>query len=104
MYSEKEILAQIKTAIQEIVPDGKVYLFGSRARGDWHEESDWDILVLTEKKYPKAIKWRIHDKLFSLSVSIGTVFQFIVATEEEWEHHPGLYELYLGVKNDLRTL
>ena len=104
MLTDKEILAQIKTAVLEIIPDAKVFLFGSRARGDWHDESDWDILILTERKYPKATKWKIHDKLFPLSVSAGTVFQFIMATHEEWEHHPGYYALQLGIKDELVAL
>lgn len=33
------------------MPQGaEVFLFGSRARGDGHEESDWDLLVLLDKK------------------------------------------------------
>ena len=104
MSSDKEILSQIKNAIHEIAPDAKVFLFGSRATGKWHEESDWDFLVLTAKKYPKAVKWRIHEKLFSLSVSIGTVFQFIVATNEEWKHKPGYYALQLEIQEQLVPL
>ena len=104
MLTDKEILTQIKTSIQEVLPDEKVFLLGRRARGDWHDESDWDILVLTEKRYPKSVKWKIHDKLFSLSVSIGTVFQFVVATEDEWVNAPELYILYKGVEDELRAL
>ena len=104
MTEQKEILSQIKTAIQEVVPDAKVYLFGSRARGDWHDESDWDILVLTEKKYPKAVKWQIHDKLFPLSVTLGTIFQLIITTKEEWENHPGYYVLQNTIQKELLAL
>ena len=104
MKEQEEILAQIKTAIQEIIPDTKVFLFGSRATGKVHEESDWDILVLTEKKYPKSVKLTIHDKLFSLSLSIGSPIQFIVATKDEWENYPGYYSLQLGIGNDLISL
>ena len=34
------ILAQYQDAVQRVV------LFGSKARGDWHEESDVDVLVI----------------------------------------------------------
>jgi len=27
----------------------KIILFGSRARGDYREDSDWDILIVTKK-------------------------------------------------------
>jgi hypothetical protein len=50
------------------------------------------------------MKWKIHDKLFPVSVSAGTVFQFILATHEEWENHPGYYTLQLGIKDQLVAL
>jgi predicted nucleotidyltransferase len=43
--TKEEILAAIKEKVLSIVPDAKVMLFGSRVPSDWHEESDWDILV-----------------------------------------------------------
>ncbi len=104
MKSQEEILATIKAVVKGEIPDAGIYLFGSRARGDWHNESDWDILVLTEKKYPKAMKWKIHDKLFPLSVTAGTVYQFIMATHEEWENHPGYYTFQQGIKDELVAL
>ncbi len=97
MITEKEILATIKVIVTKEIPGSKVYLFGSRATGTAHEESDWDILILTKKKYPKSVKWLIHDNLFPLSLSIGSVFNFILATNDEWENHPAYYSLQKGI-------
>ena len=104
MLDQKEILAQIKKGVQEVVPDAQVFLFGSRARGDWHEESDWDILVLTEKKYPQSVKWQIHDNLFLLSVVLRSVFQFIVTTNEQWDNYPRYYVLQRTIQDQLQSL
>ncbi len=97
MKTEKEILETIKVIVTKEIPDSKVYLFGSRAVGTVHEESDWDILILTKQKYPKSIKWLIHNNLFPLSLSIGSVFSFILATDDEWENHPAYYSLQKGI-------
>jgi len=97
VITEKEILATIKVIVTKEIPGSKVYLFGSRATGTAHEESDWDILILTKKKYPKSVKWLIHDNLFPLSLSIGSVFNFILATNDEWENHPAYYSLQKGI-------
>ena len=44
----KEII--LKTAKKYGIEVDKIILFGSRARGDYREESDWDILIITKGK------------------------------------------------------
>ncbi len=34
--------------VQKALPDARVYLYGSVARGDFHDESDIDLLVVSE--------------------------------------------------------
>ena len=58
---DKEILKEIKRVIVNVAKEmnieiDKVILFGSRARGDYREDSDWDILVVTKRKLDKKIK------------------------------------------------
>ena len=40
------IVEAVKKAINEIAPGSEVILFGSRARGDYKKDSDWDFLIL----------------------------------------------------------
>ncbi len=42
------LIEQVKQAILEIEPRAEIVLYGSRSRGDFGEESDWDFLVLVE--------------------------------------------------------
>lgn len=43
---KKIVLRSIRNILQQIAPAGtKAILFGSQARGDAHEGSDWDILI-----------------------------------------------------------
>ena len=42
----EELLERVKQTIHEIEPDADIILYGSRARGDAHPESDWDFLIL----------------------------------------------------------
>ncbi len=42
----------VEIIVREIDPD-KIILFGSRARGDYKEDSDYDILVLKEGVRPE---------------------------------------------------
>ena len=46
-----EIMQAISQKAREITPKGsEVILFGSQARGDAHEGSDWDVLILLDKE------------------------------------------------------
>ena len=46
----KEVIHSIREKAVQVVPSGtRVILFGSQARGDAHEGSDWDVLILMDK-------------------------------------------------------
>ena len=42
------IAAAVAAFIKEACRVGDVVLFGSRARGDFHDMSDWDLAVVTQ--------------------------------------------------------
>lgn len=45
-----QMINHIKQTAARVLPKGStLYLYGSRARGDYHEDSDWDLLVLIDK-------------------------------------------------------
>ena len=48
MRSKKYILREIKRLVSENSSNAKIYLYGSRARGKAHKDSDWDILILID--------------------------------------------------------
>ena len=97
MENQNEILNEIKVTVQQSLPDAKMFLFGSRASGKINEESDWDILILTKKKYPKTMRWKIQDSLFSLSVRLHTYIDITLAEETEWNKSPAYYSLKLNI-------
>ena len=50
LYMEKLTINMLRDTAKDILPiGGKVLLYGSRARGEAHEGSDWDLLVLVDK-------------------------------------------------------
>ena len=98
MMDSSEILKEIKNEVQQEIPDSNIFLFGSRATGKWHEESDWDILVLTRNKYPESVKRILFEKLFPLSVSIASFINLIVEQEDEWFNNAAYYALRLNVE------
>ena len=101
MLSQKDILSLIRELVLTVTPDAKVMLFGSRATGSTHAESDWDILILTQKKYPKSVKWLIHDKIFPISVSNTTFFNILLIQKDEWNFNAGYYALKMSIGKNI---
>lgn len=75
------------------MPQGSsVFLYGSRARGDWHEGSDWDLLVLINKpKIEETDYENCFDPFTELSWEIGEPISPQLYTVDEWhkmKHSP----------------
>lgn len=101
MKSDKEILSTIKSIVQEEVPDAKIFLFGSRATGKVHEESDWDILAITSIKVSRELKNSIREKLYP---PFGADYFFVDLTlvnKNDWFESPSYYVLRQSIKNQV---
>lgn len=49
---DNRMIEDLREVAKEVLPQGShVWLYGSRARGDYHEESDWDLLILIDKPH-----------------------------------------------------
>ena len=101
MQTDTSLLPLVKEAVTAILPDARVLLFGSRVTGKFHDESDWDILILTQTKYPKSTKAQIQDKLFPLSVSFASFINLLLVQEDEWYSSPAYYSLRLSIGKNL---
>ncbi len=71
--------ATIKEVVDSIVLDSRVYLFGSHARGEASDESDYDILVITdqtvEPKSKLALKTHIRKRLLDRAIRCDVLIQ-----------------------------
>jgi len=79
-----ELLQRCKEAIRQVVPDADVILYGSRARGDANEYSDYDILIIVNGSVDMALEERILDKIYPLELETCEVLTFIVYSTQDW--------------------
>jgi uncharacterized protein len=62
----------------------KIYLFGSRARGDFHEGSDFDFLILLDKNGPSQKEEVLKNEVEFLN-KFDELAACIVYDEENWK-------------------
>lgn len=95
----QQVLQIVKKAVHEVDGKAEIILFGSRARGDFHEGSDWDFLILIEKKNEWNTWEEIREKLFESELKTKEMFSSIVHTKSNWENL-GLSNFYKEVQKD----
>ena len=80
----KEISKRIRDYVNLIDANAEVILYGSRARGDERDYSDWDILILTNYPTDLNIEAKFRDKLYDLELETGESFSVFAYSKEEW--------------------
>jgi uncharacterized protein len=83
---ESNIAKMISLRIKHQDPKTEVILFGSHARGQAKEESDWDILILIDRpKSDRSIEEKYRDEMFQLELELGEPISTFVYLKADWE-------------------
>jgi len=80
-----EFLNKIKTQVLKEDENASLILFGSRARGDYREDSDWDVLVLTDKEANPTLKRRIRDEIFDIELEFTQAVSTLIYERGKWD-------------------
>ena len=94
-----ELKKLVKQEIIKIDPNAEVILFGSRARGDFRKDSDWDFLILLERPLTPMLKSLILDNLYDLELQNDSLISPIIHTKSEWENL-AITPLYQMIKKE----
>jgi predicted nucleotidyltransferase len=90
---------QIKKSIKNIDPNANIYLFGSKARGDDSQTSDWDFLILTSIEATEETKKRIRASLIDAELESEQVISTIIHSKASWDNYQNTY-LFKNIKKD----
>ena len=100
-----QVIDKIKQVAIKVLPKGStLYLYGSHARGDWHEGSDWDLLVLLDKPRLEHEDFdRYSFPFVEMGWNIGEDIRPQAYTKDEWYNGPHAM-FYYNVEEDKKVL
>jgi predicted nucleotidyltransferase len=83
-----ELLRDCKAAIQRVAPEAEVVLFGSRARGQANQYSDYDLLVLLDSPADISTKEQLVSEIYPLELEAGEMISLVVYNKQQWNSPP----------------
>lgn len=81
----QQLFQQVKNIVHSFDPEARVFLYGSRARGDHKKLSDWDFFVLTSREFDYKQKDLLRDKLYETELEANTLIGSIIESRERFE-------------------
>lgn len=95
------IISTVKKIVHRYDEDATIILFGSRARGDWHEESDWDFLILSNLPEGSEVKEKIRKDILEKIelVTFDNVFT-LFHNRQVWEDTHSVTPLYYNIAEE----
>ena len=94
----KEALEQAKKRIKEKFEVDSLILFGSVSRGDFGDESDVDILIISKRILSREERHKITYIVFEINLEFGSNLSAIVVDKDSWEN--GLFS-FLPIKMEV---
>jgi predicted nucleotidyltransferase len=80
LNEEGRLIEEIVARIRRTIGPDRVILFGSRARGDAHPESDFDLLVVVDSDEPR---YRRSAPLYRILADLPIEVEIMVYTPQE---------------------
>lgn len=82
----KRVIERIKEVARTVMPQGsELLLYGSQARGDAHDGSDWGLLMLLDKPKLEAEDYGVSYAFRGLGWNIDEEINPSVYTKRQWK-------------------
>ena len=102
--AKREIIVSFARKVRKILGKNlkQVILYGSYARGDYTEDSDIDIMVLTTltDKEIEQIETEIYDLAFDFLMDYGVDINVVIKNEKQFNYWLGALPFYNNVQKE----
>lgn len=80
----------------------KIIIYGSYARGDYHQYSDVDVMILVKmsEEEIKQIENTIYDMVFDIQMETGVDISPIIKNEDQYEYWVDVLPFYRNVRDE----
>lgn len=86
-YYEEKFLNELIEKIESFYPTvQKIILYGSKARGDFLENSDIDLLFIVKTPLDKKVKFAIYDLISDLEIKYNVLASSVFVSEKEFKN------------------
>lgn len=101
MKPDDFILNKVKQLIKTSFPDSTIILYGSQARGDSGQDSDYDLLVLLNKdEISRDDEIAVKYPLYDIEFDTGKIISPLVLSKKKWESRHYITPFYQNVKRE----
>ncbi len=95
------IISTLKTIVTQYDHHATIILFGSRARGDYHEESDWDFLILTSIQESDLLKEKMRKEiLYEIEFKTDQHIAAIFHNKNIWQQDHQVTNLFKSIAEE----
>ena len=81
----KELVLGVKNTVRAFDPNAQVVMFGSHARGDARQDSDYDFLILLHQPVDFQLKRKVLDQLYEVELQTGCIIGALIENIEDWQ-------------------
>jgi len=84
--ADLSLMQRVKAAILKHLPTAKVILYGSVARGTQHEDSDYDLFVLTDRALSIDEQHTVRCDVYAIELELDmeVLLSVMFCSKDEW--------------------
>ncbi|GAB1450006.1 nucleotidyltransferase domain-containing protein [Draconibacterium sp.] len=99
MGKKEQILQKLIGVINKTAPDSEMYLYGSQARGDSKELSDWDLLILlNSQRISFDFETKLMDEFYDVELETGEIISPLIYSKNDWNDNHSITPLFKNIK------